>query len=246
MPLFRAGSKIIYFAHVPKCAGSSMVKYLRDRFGPLAFHDSEFYVFPEPTRWSKTSPQHVDADVLGRLFPAGFIDASFAVVRHPLPRLISAFHFQLEVEQKLPKGTDFSTWLKEIKNTRIKEPYAFDNHIRPMVDIVPAGAQIFHLEHGTDNVIGWLNGLVGDTAGPRVIERLNERGAHGTKKTQKAQPTADDVKVIQELYAKDFERFGYDPENWKGLSKKTFTPREEKSPKFSIKNLVNGLGGRRA
>ena len=244
MPLFKAGTKIVHFAHVPKCAGSSMEKYLRDRFGVLAFHESDFHMTPEDKRWSRTSPQHVDHEIMYRLFPGDFIDMSFAIVRHPLPRLISAFHFQLEVERKLPANMDFSSWIEEIKNKHLKTPFPYDNHIRPMDDIVPQGAKVFHIENGLDEVIDWLDETFGPAEVSGAIERLNERGTHGSKKMARATPTPDDIKTLSELYAKDFERFGYDPQKWKGLSGTGLATKIEKPGKFSLKKLVNGLGFR--
>ncbi len=68
MPIIRADSKLIFFAHVPKCGGSAVQTYLNNRFGPLAFEDRRFLSVPERKRWSKTSPQHVDVETLNRMF----------------------------------------------------------------------------------------------------------------------------------------------------------------------------------
>ncbi len=221
-----------------------MEKYLRNRFGTLAFHDSDFFLTSEAKRWSKTSPQHVDRTTLARLFPGDFIDLSFAIVRHPLPRLVSAFHFQLEVEQTLPANMDFSSWLLEIRDKHMKSPFTYDNHIRPMDDIVPDTAKIFHIENGLDDVINWLDETVGPSTFTGGIERLNERGTHTQKKIARATPTPEDITVLSELYAKDFDRFGYDPQKSTGIEGSGLTARAEKQGKFSLKKLVNGFGRR--
>ena len=65
MPFFRLRQQLIYFAHVPKCAGTSVEAYLQRRFGALAFRDQFHYRDPGP-RWTVTSPQHVTAADLER------------------------------------------------------------------------------------------------------------------------------------------------------------------------------------
>ena len=97
MPLVMTPAGPILFVHVPKCAGTSVEAYLTSVFGPLAFHDPQFNRVPESARWSRTSPQHADAATLDRLFPPGFLRASFAIVRHPVDRIVSVFRFQRDI-----------------------------------------------------------------------------------------------------------------------------------------------------
>lgn len=217
MPIVRTASKLMYYAHVPKCGGSAVEAYLQERFQTVAFLDKKHHKPPAPHRWSRTSPQHIHLEVLNRLFPEGFFDQSFAVVRHPLARIVSAYHFQLEVEQSPAARTGFSQWLDTLPEIMEKDPFAFDNHIRPMVELVPKDAKIFHLEHGLDAIVPWLDALIGDTTGPRALRKTNERKGRGVS-TEKVTPEAADVDRIVALYADDFERFGYLPEQPKPLA----------------------------
>ena len=209
MPIAKTSKKLIYFAHVPKCGGSSVQDYLHARFGALAFEDRAYLSVPETHQWTKTSPQHVDTKSLGRMFPAGFFDVTFTIVRHPVSRLISAYHFQQEVEGQIPQGQSFGAWLETVADLREENPFAFDNHTRPMSDIVPEGAHVFYLEHGLDALVPWLDLATGEKAGPRAIHKSNARGDHGGSTGQKVTPTADELSIVQELYAEDFTRFGY-------------------------------------
>jgi len=206
MPLMRAGSQLLYYAHVPKCAGSALEHYLAARFGSLAFVDTAYLSHSHP--WTQTSPQHMDRHALAQLFPAGFIDASFAVVRHPTARIISAWHFQLEQEKTVPQGMTFSDWLTDLPLQWAQTPYAYDNHTRPMSEIVPADAAVFYLEHGLEAIIPWLNMVVGDTNGPTEITQVNARRKKA-KTPAKTSPSAGDLALIGEIFAQDFERFGY-------------------------------------
>lgn len=211
MPLMRAGTQLIYYAHVPKCAGSAVEHYLKDRFGSLAFIDTSYLSQTNP--WTQTSPQHIDRFAFGRLFPQGFVDATFAIVRHPTARLVSAWHFQSEVEKSVPDGLTFSDWLKTLKEGWETNPYGFDNHTRPMDDIVPSNAYVFHLEHGLEGIIPWLDRLTGVEEGPKAIAEVNKRGAHSKVAAGKVAPTDSDLQLIHDLYRVDFERFGYQIES---------------------------------
>lgn len=211
MPFFKTAGKLVFYAHVPKCGGSSVTGYMRRRFGQIAFNDKQYLLQPEAQRWTRTSPQHVDAQTLARLIPLDFFDACFTIVRHPVARAISTYHFQQEVEGQVAAGLGFSDWLAGLPALLKAEPFAADNHIRPMSQIVPPGATVFHLEHGLDPLVAWFDDLTGNTDGPRSFEERNKRGDYATPTGRKAEPTPEDLALIARIYAADFARFGYDP-----------------------------------
>lgn len=214
MPIFKAGPKLVFYAHVPKCGGSSVFRYLRERFGKIAFYDSRYFSHPKEARWSRTSPQHIDLHSLSRLFPSSFFDASFTIIRHPVSRLVSAYHYQMEHESQIPSGTGFSEWLTDLPDLLAEAPFSYDNHVRPMVDLVPQDAKIFYLEHGLEALVPWFDALTGSAEGPRALPRVNSRGSYGRRAAPRparasVTPTEWDIARIAELYADDFERFGY-------------------------------------
>lgn len=211
MPIFKSDTQLIYYAHVPKCGGTSVAWYLQNRFGEVAFSDKGFNKRPVGVRWTKSSPQHVDVAALTQLFPPDFFDAVFTIVRHPVPRLISAYHFQREVEKSIPADTGFGSWLRDIPARRAADAFAQDNHIRPMAEIVPEGAKVFHMEHGLDALIPWLDAVTGVEDGLRAIPEINRKGEYTGEATERVRPSAEDLAEIGRLYAVDFERFGYDP-----------------------------------
>lgn len=212
MPIFKAGQKLIYYAHVPKCGGSAVEHYLADRFGSVAFQNIAYMSLAEHRRWSKTSPQHIDVASLELLFPKDFFDASFAIVRNPVDRLVSAYHFQIDVEKRIPATTSFPEWLQDIHETMEDQPFSYDNHIRPMAEIVPEGAKVFHLEHGLDAMIPWLDQVTGQKAGLRAVPHINKQGDYGGAKRPKVELTKTDRALVARLYGEDFERFGYVPD----------------------------------
>jgi hypothetical protein len=226
MPIVRAGPYLVYFAHVPKCGGSAIEAYLGKRFGRIALLDTRHHARSADKRWSRTSPQHISLEVRDRLFPEGFFDYSFAVVRHPVARLVSAYHFQKEIEQLPSARVGFSDWLETLPEMMEEDPFVFDNHTRPMVELVPQDAKIFHLEHGLDALVPWFDDITGRKDAPRALRPANERKDRkggGTKVT----PSDRDIALIEKLYAADFARFGYTPDR-----KAPAAPAPELSPDF--------------
>lgn len=225
MPFFKSGDALIYYAHVPKCGGSSIAEYITERFGPLGFHDNFYTSLPVPQRWTRSSPQHVDRRTLERLIPLEFFDAMFAIVRHPVPRTISSYHFQQEVERTIPQDLSFSEWLAQLDPE--SSFFAMDNHVLPMNRIVPEGTTVFHLEHGLDALILWFDKVTGTVGAPRAFNVINSRGAHVKGQGVKIEPTDADLARIATLYAEDFKRFGYDP-----MTRQPNSPPPEITPEF--------------
>lgn len=215
MPIFRTGSKLVYFAHVPKCAGSSVTSYMAERFGPPAFIDRRFMRERDSAlrdAWYRSSPQHIPARWLTRLFPAGFFDAMFAVVRHPEDRVTAIFNYQCEVEKTAASAQGFPSWLAELAQDGFQQPFHLDNHALPMARIVPEGAKVFRLEDGLDGVVDWLDSLTGNSSGARTIPVVNTRRARLAKTG--TEPAAlvlseNDRAVVRRIYAEDFSRFEY-------------------------------------
>lgn len=202
MPIVRVASKLVYFAHVPKCAGSAVSNYMAKRFGPVAFLDENYEGIDDP--WSKTSPQHITAREFYRLFPVEFFDELFCVVRHPVSRLISE-HGYLQRNNRVSKSQRFSDWIITLPNLYGRDQRIFDNHLQPMSEIVPVGATVFRLEDGLDRVVAFLDGVAGDTNGPRSIEPVQQADPGSCRVTVSPR----DIDLIERMYAADYVRFGY-------------------------------------
>lgn len=217
MPIFRGAGKLFYFAHVPKCGGSSVELYLKERFGAIGLVDHRYLSVPEDRRWSRTSPQHVDWESLTRFFPETMFDGVFTVVRHPVARIVSDYVFQIDVEKTIAPGTSFADWLRAAFAEYGSDPFLVDNHIRPQVDFAPDGCVVFHLEHGLDAIIPYIDLLVGDESGPRFVGHTNQRRPDkGEART--VAPSSEDLALIRAFYAADFDRFGYAPDQPKPLA----------------------------
>jgi len=213
MPFCKTDAGLLYFAHVPKCAGTSVEIYLEQRFGALAFADREYLSVPPDQRWPRSSPQHISVTSLTRLIPASFFDHVFTVVRHPVNRVISVFQFQQENENLISNEMCFSEWLCEIEKRRNEFPFVWDNHIRPMNELVPERAKVFKLEAGLAPVTRWLDELDPKTASMREIPVHNTRQQRLDWLKLAGEPanvSDDDKARIRAIYAVDFRRFGYE------------------------------------
>lgn len=213
MPIVQIAGKLVYFAHVPKSAGTAVEQYLAARFGQMGFLDRSFLSIPKAQRWNRSSPQHMDANTLETLLPSTFFAAQFAVVRHPVRRIMSVFRFQRDIERKIARKVTFSDWLDQLEEHKQKHPFYIDNHARPMVDLVPRDATVFRIEDGTDPIIEWLDKLAGNQDEPRDIRHNNTYQQRLAVKKRKPGPepeiTPEITRKIAEYYAADFNRFGY-------------------------------------
>lgn len=215
MPLTFISGQLVQFAHVPRCGGTSVEKYLYARFGKLGFLDRQHNQIPSTERWSNTSPQHLEAAALDRLIPSEWVVHRFALVRHPEDRVISAFCFQRDIEGAIPHATDFHAWIADLPARCAADPHYLDNHLRPASELIPRGTTIFGLENGMEAVVTWLDGIDGTQRGPRRIEKFNAYAARLDHVKQDPGPLPEITprarEIIAEMYAADFERFDYEP-----------------------------------
>ncbi|WP_299694759.1 sulfotransferase family 2 domain-containing protein [uncultured Tateyamaria sp.] len=216
MPVVRARDKWLYFAHVPKCAGTAIERYLETRFGPLGLRDPS-YGFRDPAEaWSLTPPQHMPEAVRRELLPDALFDGIFATVRHPVTRLRSAFLFQRDVGHALPPKMSFQRWVETVPRSVALGPYTLHGHLRPMVEFVPENAEVFRMEDGLDAVVGWIDAVTGLEDGPREIAPANVLADRIGDTPEAVHLTPRVLDTVAMLYAADFERFGY-PKNPKDM-----------------------------
>ena len=85
----------------------------------------------------------------------------------------------------MPQGLTFGEWLHDLEDIQTYQPIAFDNHTRPMNNIVPQGAKVFHLEQGLEQIVPWLDEVTGDTSGPRSTGETNTTNSSSMPQGQK-------------------------------------------------------------
>ncbi len=208
MPVFRINDKLHYFAHVPKCGGTSVEAYLGQRFGKMALKEEIRGDVPHAARWTRTLPQHITTAELDRILPPDWIASSFATVRHPVRRMISIFLFWRDHSSCLiPLSADFNDWCAEAIPRMATDPFRFDGHLQPQTAYIPQGSRVFRIEDGFDGIPAYIDSLTGTSDAPREIPVRNI-GRWRADETPPV-PSEATLALIARTYAEDFSRLGY-------------------------------------
>jgi hypothetical protein len=204
LPLARSNGRNILFIHIPKAGGTSIEDWLR-QVCPLSFHNSRVgHGLP-------CVPQHFHAELLDYLFDESFIDYSFAVVRNPYWRLLSEYNYRMSHRRRhqavFPRPS-FRRWVTSTLSRYARNQYVYSNHIRPQVQFLFPDTEVFRLEDGLDVMKKRLAEVLGSIPRSEILQRnqsvpLVESIDKGT------------AAIIQDFYAEDFAKFGYDNESFR-------------------------------
>jgi hypothetical protein len=215
VPSVEIKGKLIYFAHCPKAGGTSVERFMVERWGPAVRllgwgWDRSWAGRGERAGEVPSSPQHLvweDAESALPRTP----DVVFTVVRDPVARMVSEYRYQRAGRLTGPfgrpvKALGFSSWLRLMFALADRNPYTHDNHFRPQVRFLPPeGAQVFRLEDGLRPVLAWLAAQAGEAAPDAVPHDLK------TGEAPSVVLPAKDKALIAMRFRDDYLRFGYDP-----------------------------------
>jgi hypothetical protein len=158
-------------------------------------------------------PQHFHAEILNKLFPPGFFDYSFCVVRNPYRRTLSEYNYRVtrpKLRNRVLPRPSFERWLRRSFREYSRNPYLYSNHIRPQSDFPIEGTEVFRLEDGLEPLRARLEEVAGFCLADDV-PRANSSQKIVTGLSENA------ARLIRDFYARDFELFGYDPGSWPEL-----------------------------
>ena len=198
MPLYQLNGRNLLFIHVPKTGGKSVEAYLKSLSGGQAlFHPRKQDIFP-------CSPQHMHAEMLELLFGESYVQYSFMVVRNPYRRFVSEYHWRVT-----RKGgeQDFESWSHQVLDELEHDLFILDNHLRPQIEFRMRNTVVHRLEDGLENAVHAAVQAVGLDLPVPVLDH--------THRTDKAEVSGSRglAERLKQLYAADFEAFGYDPED---------------------------------
>ena len=211
MPIFRYKSKLCFFSHIPKCGGSSVEKYAYESGLQLGLLDYSFYSRDTKLKWNITSPQHIDGASAGNLFPFDFFDNYFAVVRHPLKRLESAFIYQKFFARIVETGDSLSDFVKqELKNNALTIGYC-DNHFLPQTKfIIPnCNYKIFKMESGLERVKSFIDEQFFGEKQSLEMTHTNKGKAKKFTQSLDLSLDAEAKEIVSKIYQKDLKKFSY-------------------------------------
>lgn len=210
MPSLTLPDRLIWFAHCPKAGGTSVEQLMVEHWGDAVGHlhwgwDVWWRRGGWRTATPPNSPQHLIWSDARSVLPRT-PDTVFALVRDPVARMRSEHRFQRVYRRgrlpgKLLGYLPFRYWLRLMIAVARRNPYAFDNHLRPQTDFVPHGANVFRLEDGMGALSNWLQQETGTALGPIP---------HSLKTGRPSETRLEDACRIGEFHASDYARFGYE------------------------------------
>ena len=209
MPIIKYKEKIVHFAHIPKCAGTSIEQYLYSLNGvELAFIDGNFTQRQAHERWNRSSPQHIDGKSLARIFPLSFFDGFFAIVRDPISRVKSAYHFQQKRTKRISASTDIDQFIQNDLFQNHDQIGWLDNHFLPQSRFFYPNAnyKIFKLEQkGPEKAKQYLDRTLFDNDLESKIKKVNT-----SSNKSDIDISNESLSIIHDIYDKDFMSFNYD------------------------------------
>ncbi|WP_171212793.1 sulfotransferase family 2 domain-containing protein [Ruegeria sp. HKCCA5426] len=136
------------------------------------------------------------AELLEAFVSHDFCDFTFALVRDPRERLISEYKMRKDKAQ-LP----FKEWVVSTFGRYQKNPYVYDNHIRPQVEFVTKYTKVFKFEEGLSAPVSEVCDLVGQEL-PNMPHK---------RKSISFFPEEDRelLDLIFDFYREDYEAFNY-------------------------------------
>ncbi|MEJ1160336.1 sulfotransferase family 2 domain-containing protein [Prosthecomicrobium sp. N25] len=201
MPIMSRKGINVLFMHIPKTGGTAIANAFRKTDVRVSLLSTQLHG-TSPHRFP-CSPQHFHAEAVRHLFADGYFDLRVTVVRHPVDRILS--EYRMHMRSVLAAGVaipDFAIWLDFFLRRSREEPYVKDNHLRPQVNFVEPGTEVFRYEDGLAPVISRISEVLG-LPRPPSADRVNV-GAD-----VRADVGPDCLARIRNHYAADFERFGY-------------------------------------
>ena len=208
MPIVSNNNIICHFAHIPKCAGSSIEHYLENHNIKLAFLDRTFDAALKS--WNISSPQHIDGYSLSRLFPGDFFDLGFAISRDPIKRFISAFKHHI-FQKNIPNNQNINLFIKDELPNLTNEIGIFDNHFLPQSKFLIPGMsyQIFKLENDLVSVKNYIDkNLLGFDSSKKILHYNADRSQNIIKSKQ-LEIDFIAMDILKELYSEDYSILKY-------------------------------------
>lgn len=195
MPLYlNQDQQELLFLHIPKTGGSSVEQLLK-------LNASGGYLYSTKQLQRLCTPQHLHRQVLTAMFDDPDI-ASFTLVRNPYLRLISEYKYQIKRGMFKRDELSFDQFITSRLSAYSQDPYAYDNHFRPMQEFILPTTRVFKLEQDIDKLEDYLSSFLKKTV---CLPHINQASLNG--ELEVSQATLD---LILHTYECDFAAFDYE------------------------------------
>lgn len=207
MPIMIREDASVLFIHIPKCGGSSFEQHMVNRGWRELL--SIRGINANNLKFMRCSLQHLHAELLHRVVRPELFDSIVALVREPVSRLKSEYAWQRK------QGiTDLNPeeWIEHVFSEFRKDPFVYDNHIRPQHEFLIDKGQVFKLEE--DGVNQALNSVSPTRKKNSIFGSFRNRVQDiWLKQTRKSldvhEAFAKQSTQIQDFYAHDYKVLGY-------------------------------------
>lgn len=193
MPIFTIKGRSYLFIHIPKTGGSSIEDALAPHVETTFRYNGVPAGFPCP-------PQHLHYAELISRFDISSFDEVFAIVRHPLSRIVSEYKFKTYRKNRF---IGFEVWADVALKKAEGNPFHLDNHMRPQVEFVGEGVTVFRFEEGLPKIFEDMKRRMGLDA-PEIQLAWSKKG-----RSQDVAASPEILARIERFYAADYDRFAY-------------------------------------
>lgn len=136
-------SKQCIFVHIPKNAGTTIERC-------MGMQNSESLYSTRKNKKYKVCPQHLYAAEILELMPNASEYFWFTIVRNPLDRLVSEYHYIKSTKCAASKfaSLDFSNFVNCLHLPAAERAFIFDRHLEPQVNFIQGvdNIEIFKFE----------------------------------------------------------------------------------------------------
>ncbi len=143
MPLFTRQDRSVLYIHVPKTGGTSVEHFLTANGFAAEYLDAGGA--GSLNSYRRCPPQHMHAQQLMAILRPWRCGYVFATVREPLARIVSEYRMRARTQDGFPR---LPAWVDQSLKRYAEDPYIFENHLRPQVEFIIPGCDVFRQEDG--------------------------------------------------------------------------------------------------
>lgn len=196
MPVYSISGYDILFMQIPK-TGSTAIAHVLSSAG-----ETRFYASIQKGR-RLLRPRHATRDLINEFYTSSMFDASIAVVRNPIDRMLSQYRYQRR-KSGLHKANllSFNIWLRMSLAQFRRDPGYRDNHFRSQLDFITEKCKVFRFEDGLERPLAYLESITGVDLTSKLLIK-NASPSINVSYSEKS------LALIRDAYHDEFIEFGY-------------------------------------